>query len=138
MKLLEMLEEYIVLRYPDDPDVPVNCDIELGEWQLARYRVCDCEIIFLSTGESLYIDRKLLKMCSGFYKSSNNQIMKAEDLKNSALWELIKICTRIVNNYSIDPERLKNIDEFRTWLKDKFNIDINPILYISRTKTLKL
>lgn len=138
MKLLNLFEEYMVLGYPNEPDIDYDCDIELEDWQIARYRPEDCEIIFLSTGESLFIDKELLKICSSFYRSRCEEIIRAEDIKNSALWELIKVCTRIVNRCSIDPEKLENTEEIRTWLKEKFDIKVNPLMYISRDKTIKL
>ena len=138
MKLLELLEEYIVLQYPQDRFPKIRRDLELGDYQLVRFGDFYSEVFFLTCGESLKIENKLLHVCSGFYKSRGEEIIRAEDVSGSSLWELIVVCSRIMDGNSIDPGRLKNTEALRSWFRDRFNWNIGPVIYFSRDDVIKL
>lgn len=138
MKLLELLEEYVILQFPSAPRLKLRTDLALGDWQIARFSELYCEVFFLTTGESLRIEKDLLRLCSFFYSSRSDEIVRAEDTKDSALWELIVLSSRIISGKSIDPRRLKSTKKFRIWFKERFNLDFGPLIYFSREDTIKI
>ncbi len=138
MKLLGLLEEYIVLQYPKNPFPKIKRDIELGDFQIVRFGDFYSEVFFLTCGESLKIENKLLHICSDFYKCRSEEILRTSDVDGSSLWELIVVCSRIMDGNSIDPGRLKNTKELRSWFLDRFNLDIGPVIYFSRDKVIEI
>jgi hypothetical protein len=138
MKLLDLFEEYIILQYPSSEKLRMKLDVALGDFQLARFSDFYCEVFFLTTGESLKIEKELLRLCSGFYKSRGEEIVRAEDTKDSALWELVVICFRIMSGNSINPRQLKDTEELRKWIKEKTGYNFGPLLYFSKEQTIKL
>lgn len=138
MKLLELLEEYIVLQYPHDSFPRIRRDLELGDYQIARFGDFYSEIFFLTCGESLKIENKLLHVCSGFYESRSEEILRAEDVEDSSLWELIVVCSRIMAGNSIDPGRLKNTEALRSWFHDRFGWNLGPVIYFSRDNVIRI
>jgi hypothetical protein len=138
MKLLELLEEFIILQYQRNKIKLKSLDVALGNFQIARFSEFYCEVFFLTTGESLKIEKELINLCSSFYKAREEEIIHTIDTPGSVLWELIIVCSRIMNGDSIDPGRLKNTEEFRLWFKDKFNYTFEPLIYFSRENTIMI
>lgn len=138
MKLLELLEEYIVLQWPGEKKIKLKGDIALGDFQIARFSELYCEVIFLTTGESLRLEKELVGLCYGFYKSRQDEIVRAEDVLGSSLWELIIVCSRIMAGNTIKPEKLKNTEKLRDWIKERHKINLGPLVYNSRDNTVKI
>ena len=138
MKLYELLEEFIILQLPSQPSLKIRGDIALGNFQVARFSDLYCEVIFLTTGESLRLEKELVRLCSSFYKSREEEIVRAEDVVGSELWELVVICSRIMTQKDIDPTRLKNTEKLRNWLKERFKISLGPVTYFSRDNIIKI
>jgi hypothetical protein len=138
MKLYELLEEFIILQLPSQPSLKFRGDIALGNFQVARFSDLYCEVIFLTTGESLRLEKELVLLCSSFYKSREEEIVRAEDVVGSELWELVVICSRIMTQKDIDPTRLKNTGKLRNWIKERFKISLGPVTYFSRDNIIKI
>lgn len=130
MTLLDLLNEYLILGYPDCPKIPyTNIDIELGDLSIARWNSSFCKVIYLTNGDSLLIQKELIRLCNGFYDKRGDEIVRIKETPGSSLWELIIASKRILGKKSVDPRRLKDTTDLRTWLKNNHNIIIEPILY---------
>ena len=130
--LLNLLNEYIILGYSEFPEIPYrNVDIELGELIIARWGEVYCTVIDLVTGNKLVIQKKLIRLCLGFYNTRGDEIVRLKETPGSSLWELIVISERIVGRRLVVPKKLKSTENIRLWLKNNHNILIEPILYIT-------
>lgn len=139
MTLLNLLNEYIILGYPEFPDIPYkNVDIELGELIIARWGEVYCTVIDLITGNKLVIQRELIKLCLGFYNTRGDEIVRLKETPGSSLWELIVISERIVERRAVVPRKLKSTKSIRLWLKENHNILIEPIIYITRDTVIDI
>jgi len=137
--LLDLLNEYITLGYPSCQNIPYyNLDQELdgGDLTILRWGVSYCEVIYLTNGSLLLLQKELIKLCSGFYNSRGEEIVRLKETPGSSLWELIIVSENILNRKYVDPFKLKSTKDLRDWLETKHKIIIDPILYISRNETI--
>ena len=151
---IETMEEFLQLAY-SPPSIPGKSglrDIYLADYTFARLVNGRLEIQFMTNGMNITIDKGWLDLFHslntwGGHRILNYPISQETDSRDDRLiFEMMKLLNVYLYQSGRGDEFLRSLAEvchlgtqsFRGWLKENYGISLEPIIYNSLEKYIKV